>query len=254
MNNETLLFQTILFSTIAILLCIAVIGIILAITHKHKMEQEMKMNELLLNYEQELRKAEMEVSEVVMKHIAREVHDDITMMFTSANFFLNQVMADSPEKASELSVVSESLSTGIEQLRSFSRSMNKDFILKKSLTEMIEIEAGRLKTLGKFQVHTIYDLGELQISKNQELMAFRIFQEVVQNIMKHAEARNIYITLSSVKGFQLTISDDGIGFDMNNTFNKNGIRNIQERTQLAELNCEYISAPSQGCKVIIEKK
>ena len=54
MNNESLLLETIIISTIILLLCVAVIAVIISLSHKHQAEQEVKVQELAVNYEKEL--------------------------------------------------------------------------------------------------------------------------------------------------------------------------------------------------------
>lgn len=251
--SENIILPTVIISTLIIIMLVAVVAVVIYLAKKQGEIQALKMKQLALDFEKELRKSELEASESVMKHIARELHDNIAMIFTTANFGLNDFIVGHPEVKDTIDPVRKTLANGIEQLRLYSRSMNQDFIFKKTLSEMIAIEVERLGEIGKIQVHNIDYQSPLQISKEQELIVFRIFQELIQNILKHAHAKNIFINLSSADGFQLTVSDDGIGFDAKNIKNKNGITNITERAKLANLNCEYFTAPSKGCKVTIQK-
>ena len=251
--SDPVIQQTVIISTLIIILLVAVVAVVIFFAKKQGELQALKMKELALNFEKELRKSELHANESVMKHIARELHDNIAMKFTTANFGLNEYILDHPEMSETLDPLRKTLSEGITQLRLYSRAMNQDFISKKTLSEMIAIEVERLGEIGKMQVHYLKFQSTLQVSKEQELIVFRIFQELIQNILKNANAKNIYINLCSANGFQLTVSDDGIGFDITNTKNINGIMNITDRAKLAKLNCEYITAPSKGCKVILQK-
>jgi signal transduction histidine kinase len=252
--SENIVLTTVIISTLIIIVLVAMVAVVIFLAKKQSVTQANKMNELAINFEQELRKAELEVSETLMKHVARELHDNLAMIFTSASFGLNQVMAEHDELVKELTPTKETLMHGIADLRMFSKTLNQDYMSSRSLTEMVDIEATRIKLLGSFQVHYFYDQNLLEITKNQELFVFRIFQELIQNILKHAKPNNIHINITNQNGFQLVVSDDGVGFEMEKITNVNGIRNVMERAKLASLSCSFVSSIDNGCTVTVQKE
>jgi signal transduction histidine kinase len=81
---------------------------------------------------------------------------------------------------------------------------------------------------------------------------FRIVQEQLNNIVKHAGAQNVHISLFAKQGeFILTIRDDGKGFDAHRVRKGLGIINIQNRVELFNGKAEIFSLPGSGCQMII---
>ncbi|RYZ52960.1 MAG: hypothetical protein EOP49_08305, partial [Sphingobacteriales bacterium] len=75
--TDNLILQTVILTTLIILLFIAVVAVTIFITHRYRMQQEIRVKEIALSYEKELRKVEAEVAESVMQHVATEIHDNI---------------------------------------------------------------------------------------------------------------------------------------------------------------------------------
>ena len=94
------------------------------------------------------------------------------------------------------------------------------------------------------------------ISTEQSTAIFRIVQESLTNIARHAEARNIEIHLSITKLFiKLEIKDDGKGISENNTDNDDvsfGIFGMKERASILGGKLEIVSAPNKGTSIIVE--
>ena len=92
------------------------------------------------------------------------------------------------------------------------------------------------------------------INEKQQLMLFRIIQEQVNNVLKHSEASNLIIELM-IDGsiVDLTISDDGKGFEKDNIKMKRGVglNNIASRTELFNGEVNLITAPGKGCTLNI---
>jgi signal transduction histidine kinase len=84
--------------------------------------------------------------------------------------------------------------------------------------------------------------------------AFRIVQEQLTNILRHARASDIHITMSETSGkFSLSIADNGIGFD-NGKKQGNagiGISNITSRAEFYRGKAKFITEPGNGCNLVI---
>jgi signal transduction histidine kinase len=88
-----------------------------------------------------------------------------------------------------------------------------------------------------------------------ETNLFRIIQEALNNIIKHAKAKSIFIHLLDKDGnLSLTIEDDGIGFAQNTSSYKEGIglKNIENRTYYLNGKCTIESKPGKGTLILIE--
>jgi signal transduction histidine kinase len=95
---------------------------------------------------------------------------------------------------------------------------------------------------------------EPELSADQRLMAFRIFQEVVNNSMKHSKAKNISVSLYGEGNFRMLIKDDGKGFDLAEKMKTggSGLKNIVKRASLANFKCKIETATEKGFLLIIE--
>jgi signal transduction histidine kinase len=94
------------------------------------------------------------------------------------------------------------------------------------------------------------------LDEKRKLMLFRIIQEQVNNVLKHASAKNLVIELiadSEGHAVDLTISDDGKGFELDKVRSKKGVglSNIASRAQLFNGSVHIVTALGEGCKLKI---
>lgn len=108
----------------------------------------------------------------------------------------------------------------------------------------------RVKTLNiKFE-HISFK--EDLIPENQKLALFRIVQEQLNNIVKHACAQNVWIKLSKQENeFILKVKDDGKGFSSGQSRKGIGILNIKNRAELFNGEAEIVSQPGNGCLLTV---
>ncbi len=241
---------TILFTTMVILLLIAGVIITIFIAHRRTINQQVKMAAMQLNFEKELRTIQQEVQEQTMTHISRELHDHIGQVLTVVNLQLEKEKFRNPESAPALVVAGNTLREVIQQVRLLSHTLNTDFIQEKGISYTIGQEVKRLQQLGVVKIHWEPGSGELRLNNDQAIVAFRIFQEIINNALKHAEASNIYISLAGSDKLKLVIKDDGKGFDLDAGMKASkglGLRNIVKRAMLANLSCNIDAAPGKGC-------
>lgn len=247
----------IICSTLLILLLIAIVVIVLFISGRQKAKQEMEMTRAKLSYEQELRKVETEVKEQVMGQFAHELHDNIGQLLTAMHIQIENQKLDHPALTEGLKPVEIYLDEVTRQLKLLSRTLNNDYLGHIGLWAAMQLEADRLTALRRFSVHFPAIQGSTQLDKNNELMVFRIFQEITQNALRHSSAKNLYITIdNSGDGFELTVKDDGKGFagaEVLASPKASGLRNIIKRAKLAGLECEIIASPGNGCLFRLKK-
>ncbi|MBS1690153.1 MAG: hypothetical protein JSS96_15590, partial [Bacteroidetes bacterium] len=183
-------------------------------------------------------------------NVARELHDNIGQLLTLMNIQIEQEKLDRPDIQQVMKPIEETLQGTIQEVRVLGRNLNSDLLEQNGLINTIENEVNRLKNLNQFTVHWSHDGVEPDMDKNKRVMAFRIFQEMINNMLKHARAANVYISLQGKEKFGLTVKDDGRGFDVHEAMNKNtssGLKNIMKRAALANLDYEIDAAVGKGC-------
>jgi signal transduction histidine kinase len=149
-----------------------------------------------------------------------------------------------------LDPVSKTLLNTMNQVRFLSHSLHNDFINDGGLVRAIGQEAERLRGLGTMDVSFVKDGEEPELSRDARTVAFRLFQEAMNNALKHSGASRLQITLNGAKGFFLQLHDNGKGFDkllMDQNSSGMGLKNMPRRAALAGLECNIDSRPGQGC-------
>lgn len=248
---------SIVAATLLILLLIAGIAITFFISNRQRMRQEQILVETKLDFERELRQVETEVSEHVMGQFANELHDNIGQLLTAMHIEIENRKLDFPEHQDEYKPLEIYLNEVTQQLRLLSKTFNNDFIAHNGLLHALQLEVNRMNHLRRFTVHLDADSVVSVLKKDEELMVFRIFQEILQNVMKHAHAKNVFIRLrTNAERFELEVRDDGKGFDYEEVFKQNkasGLRNILKRAALAQLECSIQTKLEEGTSYILKK-
>lgn len=240
----------IILSTLLILLLIAGVAISFFVAARERSKQQVLLGQTRLNYEKELRQVETEVSEYMMQQFAHELHDNIGHILTCMKLAVENKKLDNPGDAGNYTLFEKYLDEGSQQLRLLSRSLNTDYVSSNGLLNAIQLEIERQQQLKKFQVHYNQSGSGITLDKNQQLMTFRIFQEIIQNSIKHSRAKNVYVTIHTTPQFELDVVDDGTGFDVDgvlSTPKSSGLKNIIKRAEMSNLVCTINSTKDNGC-------
>ncbi|MEX1188023.1 MAG: ATP-binding protein [Bacteroidia bacterium] len=251
MNDETI-YIGIVVITLVILLLVASVVISIFIANRQRLRQEMRLSQLELVYEKELRNAELEVREQLISHVSRELHDHVGHTLTYMRLIIETRKLDSPEVAASFQPFEELLDQASGQLRLLSRSMNMDYLSGLTFQDAINEEVARLSSFTTMEVE--YKPGTFKypkMDKDQMLMSFRIFQELINNTIKHSNATKL-IVKSNSSDFLLQVSDNGKGFSIDGALNSgkaNGLKNMKKRASLAKLELEFNSELNKGTTV-----
>jgi signal transduction histidine kinase len=188
------------------------------------------------------------VQEQVMTNLGRELHDNIGQLLRVALMQVDQQKLVNPGSGTLLQSASETLTNTIEEVRRLSKSLNSDLLEVQGLVNTVQNEVNRLQQLGKYQV-TFKSDKEPALNKDQKVIVFRIFQEMLNNIMKHSSARNIDITVTAIGNFKMVVGDDGKGFDLDQMMRSakgSGLKNMIKRAELAKMTCTIDTAINKG--------
>jgi hypothetical protein len=221
-----------------------------------------RKNKLLLDkirqqkaFDEEIAQTQTEIQEETLKHIGRELHDNVGQLLAFASMQLNmltsQINDDLKEKVSDTSnVIKESL----QEVRALSKSLNTDVILNAGFEESITNELNRLKRMKLMEVELI-SVGNKVVFKNNKdaIILFRIIQEFMSNSVKYSKAKHLSILLDySEEMLLILVKDDGVGFDMETVKNGAGLINMKSRAELIESTFSLTSKPNKGVQLQIE--
>ncbi len=255
MGSPEILIVTILFYAV---LGIFILGIVVFIRqyHKRKTAYLDSIERLDEEHKKELLETQIEIQSQTMKHIGREIHDNVGQKLTLAGLYAQQLLLERrvPEAIKEVNDIGEIINESLSDLRQLSRSLTNDTLESNSLFELIKKECESINQLKECKVN-FKDTSELKVYSYQiKSILFRVTQEFLQNSIKHSNCKNIWIRLSVDGNFlSLSLNDDGKGFDIKKIENKGiGVKNMEKRTQMLGGEFVLVSQPNKGTSLIVK--
>ena len=255
-----------LVATILALFLGLIIGILVLKNSKRKQklaeqyrELETQKNLTLLK-EQELTSinAMIDGQEKERKRIAEDLHDNLgSVLATLKLHFENLKMNRETQKIDQETLFNKTenlIDEAYLKVRSIAHAKNAGVLANQGLLIAITTMAEKISSADKIKIEVIdYGLDQ-QLDNSFEISVFRIIQELVTNIIKHANANNATINISLYdKNLNIIIEDDGKGFEFNKLILKKGmgISSIITRVEHLEGNFEVDSTKGKGSSIII---
>jgi signal transduction histidine kinase len=201
-----------------------------------------------------LTQATIDGQEKERKEIGKELHDNINQILSTTKLYLDLAENTATGPTAEMiGMGSKNIMEAINEIRKLSRSLVPPTLGDLGLIESIKDLCENFNNTKTFEVNFEHrNIREKQLADNQKLMIFRIIQEQTNNIVKHAKAKNVIISLRSAKGLiNLEITDNGKGFNLKKTKKGVGLTNIINRAELFNGQVEIVTAPGKGCTIKI---
>jgi two-component system, NarL family, sensor kinase len=249
--------------TYVIIICVIVFSF-LAVTlilfttlfQKRKLKQQTEVIMLKENFARELLQTQLEIQEQTLKTISQEIHDNIGQVLSLTKLNLNTIDINNKDELQEKIKDSKDLvSKAIHDLRDLSKSLNTDTIAAMGLQRAIEYELEMIRKTG-FETALEITGETIRMEPQKELILFRIVQETLNNIIKHAEAKKITVTMNYTPDtMEMKIKDNGRGVDLS-PLNAGtdggfglGIRNMHNRAKLIGADFNMSSSIGNGTTV-----
>jgi signal transduction histidine kinase len=206
--------------------------------------------DLKVQYEQTILLSQLEIQEQTFKNISQEIHDNIGQVLSLAKLNLNTIQDTG--NAGTIALTEELLGKAIGDLRDLSRSLNSEKITDLGICLAIKHELGLIEKVTRVKTVFNCDDEEVALGNEQTIIAFRMMQEILNNILKHAKATLITADIyTSDKNTAITITDNGKGFDLDKldtTETGIGLKSIQQRCKLINATC---TSPGHGTGIKI---
>lgn len=205
-----------------------------------------------LDFQKTLTITVIETQEQVLQNISQDLHDDAGQQLTYLNFQLENLKFDAPELSQSLEPLSQAVSELSASIRGISHSLNYQLITRQDLPVSVEKEVERLNRQKKIRF-VLHQKGpsKLALPPGHEIVVYRIFQECIQNLLKHAQATEVSITIETAP-FSLVIEDNGKGFERSATSGPTlGLQNLYARAALLGYRLDIDTAPGKGTKVTL---
>jgi PAS domain S-box-containing protein len=200
----------------------------------------------------------VEVQEGERRHIARELHDEMGQTLTVAQLNL-QAALQSPEARlllPQLQASAEAVERVLEQVHDISLNLRPSMLDDLGLEPTLRWYTDRQAALTGMQAEFHAKPLEQRLDPMIETECFRIAQEALTNVVRHAQAHKVTVELSGENGqLHLRVRDDGIGFEVDPGREKAamgeslGLLSMEERAALAGGELEYKSVPGRGTEV-----
>jgi PAS domain S-box-containing protein len=179
--------------------------------------------------------------------IGQELHDNINQILAGTKLYLS--MARRAKEGQE-NIISESMGlidSAIEEIRTLSKAKVTP-VIKVNLKELLRLLFDGLIGKVDFKVNFVYNGSVQFIEDDLKLNIYRIIQEQLNNIIKHAMAKNVNVEVDAApKGIRVQVKDDGKGFDTTTQRKGIGVSNMINRVESFNGTITINSSPGKGC-------
>lgn len=226
---------------IVLIFVVVLISSMLLLTRKYIkriLHEQDKFTQAKLEHQKSLLWNSVLVQEKERDRIASDLHDELISKLT----VLTYALQTNNEKVKPVELLGDS----IKIARRITHDLRPPMLEHTTLEDMVDDFILPLRSA--------YDIGYFfndkkhqELKTDVKLQLFRIVQEVINNILKHAHASGICIYLRITDSIvALVIRDNGVGFDVSDKAKGLGLKNIELRSQLLSAKCRFKSAPNKG--------
>lgn len=198
-----------------------------------------KEAEIKLAYQKNLLENSIQIQEKERTRIAADIHDDLIAQLYQLKLL------------SEQENLAPVITKGIQTARGISHELSPPLLEKQSLEETFEGFLFPLKK--KYQIQfNVQNRSRVLFENHVKLHLFRIFQEVVTNIQKHAQTQSIAVDLKITKQYVfLAVTDFGVGFEAEKLQTGLGFKNIELRARQIHATYDFKPNKPKGCKFLL---
>jgi PAS domain S-box-containing protein len=228
------------------------IGVIHDMSRETELENAL-MQEITLK-ERQIIDASSDAKELERSEISKELHDNVNQLLGASRMFLELAKGGGESTALYLSRSSEYTLSAIDEIRRLTKGLSTGIIQNLGLCAAIENLAEEAMEVHPLKIACkLKKFSEADLHDKFKLNLFRIIQEHLTNVLKHAKALNVTIELLRDKEFiHLNVTDNGVGFDTCQKRKGIGISNIQSRVMTYTGEVEFVTKPSEGCKLVVK--
>jgi PAS domain S-box-containing protein len=189
------------------------------------------------------------------QRLARELHDSVSQALYGIGLgarTARTLLDTQPERAAEpLDYVLQLAEAGLTEMRSLIFELRPESLEREGIVTALNRQARALRARHSLRVE-VTTCPEPDASLDVKEAIYRIAQEALHNVVKHARASSVTLQLASDEaGLTLTIQDDGVGFDPEGSFPGHlGLRSMRERATRLGGSIEISSMPSRGTKLV----
>jgi two-component system NarL family sensor kinase len=258
-NQE--IYILILMGVALALLLVGFIVTILFLYQRRQHRQEKQLARVKEEYEQEVLRSQLEIQESTFKTIAQELHDNIGQVLSVVKLSLSILpLAKDHEAYESVQNSRQMLNKVIADMADLTKSLHTDRITQIGLPEAIRFDLESLRRTGLLEIGFSVSGEERFFEEQKGIFLFRMFQEMLNNILKHSKANkiNVEVIYSTDNKFVLKVEDNGVGFDLEkkqtsiSSSSGLGLKSMRNRAHLIGAQIDIHSEPGKGTTIQVE--
>ena len=245
-TSTEVIINIIILSSILIFALSSFIILFVSVYKKKQLAYINEINALKIEHENKILKAQIEIQEQTFQNIARDLHDNVGQKLS---FVKLQIISIQETNSFNIIETADIIGNAIDDIRNLSRTLSSDIILGNGMIEAIKFEVKQLVKTNIFKINFAVFGETIFLDSKRELILFRIVQEGLHNIVKHANAKSVSIVLEYINDrVNVNIQDDGIGFKKR-FYKGQGLINIEARAKLLGGSFEISSTEFSGASL-----
>ncbi|HYH14116.1 MAG TPA: PAS domain S-box protein [Flavisolibacter sp.] len=226
-------------------------SLVLATDMTEKLQMQQRIISEKVTAQKEIARAIIQTQEKERQEIGKELHDNVNQILTTIKLYIENIKSYPEHQASFIDKSVILTQKAINELRLLSKQLVtpviNDLNFKAAILEIVD----HYRSLNLFRIEYVFDLDEEQLDQDMQLTIYRIIQEQLNNIVKHAKASLVTITVTDDEHLNLSIVDNGIGFDIAKKGKGMGLNNIKNRAEIFKGKVYIETAIGMGCSLNI---
>jgi two-component system sensor histidine kinase UhpB len=213
-------------------------------------------NVMLVRLAEERRKgalAALTAQERERLRVAHALHDEAGQTLTAIALEIERAAADGPvEQRGRMAALAKQLHASLDEIRRISRDLRPEALDDLGLVNALIALTRRIDRQGELAIERRLAARLPELTTDQELVIYRVAQEALTNVLRHAEASRCVVELeASGETIELSVSDDGVGIPSETREGTIGIEGMRERALLVGGTLSIDSAPGRGTRVVL---
>jgi two-component system sensor histidine kinase UhpB len=211
-------------------------------------------NEMLDRLERERRdsaRRALSAQEGERRRVARELHDEVGQVLTAVVLQLDRLQRGVGDQQRQgVEEAREAVRGGLDEVRAIASRLRPEALDDLGLSSAMAALTNEVARRAGVRVERSLARIEPPLSPEEELVVYRVAQEALTNAVRHGGARRVCVTLEARgQAVELTVRDDGTGFDVEAAAEGAGLRGMRERAVLIEARLDVTSTPGEGTTV-----
>lgn len=256
MNQTAILIVFFLGSLVLTLFAFFMI-LYLALQKRRQYSFALEKQQLEHKYDSELLQSRIEVQEQALQNLSEELHDNIGQVLSLTKMQLHRIVEKTEDESIRKNAQqgTELLVQAISDLRSISHTANGGLILNIGLIESIKKEVSYISSVKNINCNFSIEGVPYPLTREKDLLVFRIIQESLANAIKHGSPDKIEIALEYKPGiFSARVTDNGAGFkaDTINGSKGLGLHNMKVRADMLKGTLNVLSSKETGTTINLD--